>query len=125
MFFMSMSFLCLLLMIYSEVDGAVEKPGDTFKASMSSFAAEAMSQTNLYICTKSCIIFECNYSHNKSKPERNYKTHFKFYFGIRQQAQGKLLKTFQSLIKVNLINELCSAERFPKHENHETRKSIF
>lgn len=58
MFFMSMSFLCLLLMIYGKVDGAIEKLGDTFKASMSSFAAEAMSQTNLYICTKSCIIFE-------------------------------------------------------------------
>lgn len=51
MFFMSMSFLCLVLMIYGEVDGAIEKLGDTFKASMSSFAAEAMSQTNLYICT--------------------------------------------------------------------------
>lgn len=85
-------------MIYGEVDGAIEKLGDTFKASMSSFAAEAMSQTNLYICTKSCIIFEWNYLHNKSKilqaPERNYKTYLNFYFGINRQAQGKLLRSF-------------------------------
>lgn len=55
-------------------------------------------QIYTYLCTKSCIIFEWNYSHNKSKilqaPERNYKTYLNFYFGINRQAQGKLLRSF-------------------------------
>lgn len=55
-------------------------------------------QIYTYLCTKSCIIFEWNYSHNKSKilpaQERNYKTYLNFYFGINRQAQGKLLRSF-------------------------------